>query len=163
MRETTLSGVSSTIARSAPSASVGRAGLLVGERRQLVLLDGVGDQPQPLEDLRQLEVSLDVARRQLEDVLVDRDRFLEKALLGVKLAGLEIDLGRLVGRATLGMQFRHLEPGARVLGVLLDHLGEFGQRLVELPSLQKLLSGGEGLVLFSDHERLPVLPLTPWL
>src|SRR5262249_40721152 len=92
-----------------------------------------------------------VARRQLEDVLVDRDRFLEETLLRVELAGLEVDLRRLIRRAALGVQLGHFQPGAGVLGILLDDLGELGQRLVQLSALEELLRGGQILVLFRDH------------
>jgi hypothetical protein len=130
---------------------LGLALAVVKRGDQLVLLHRVREQPELAVDLGQLDVHLDEARIELEDLLVDRDRLQVEALVAVELRHLEVRVGGLLLGALLGVEVAELEPDADVLGVFLDDLQVFLDRLVELPLLDELLRYLHDLVLVDGH------------
>ncbi len=135
----------------------GLALAVVKRRHELVLLHGVGEEAELPIDLGELDVHLDEPRIELQDLLVDRDRFQVKALIAVELGDAEIGLGRLRLAPLLGVEVPELQPDADVLRVLFDDLCVLLDRLVELPLLDELLGGLHGLVLVDGHGSSPSL------
>ncbi len=100
-------------------------------------------------------------RRQLEDALVDRHRLAREALLHVDLGGAQVDVARLLQRPAPRVDLRHLQPGTRVVRVLLDDARELFQRALFLSPLKELLSGGEMLVFLDQHRGGPKSTSSP--
>ena len=127
-------------------------------RDALEVLHRVRQQPQLAVQLGQLEVDVDQARVELEDLLVDRDGLEVEALLAVELRDLEIGLGRLGLGALFGVQVADLEPDADVLRVLLNDLEVLLDRLVGVTLLDELAGRIHGLVLVESHDQPARVP-----
>ena len=151
MRLATVSGSSSTICLSAASAVARLAFAVIERRHRLVLLHRVRQEAELLVQLRQLLVHVDEARLDLENLLIDGDRFEIEALVRIELRDLCIGLGRLGFLAELGVKVANLEPDADVLVVVGDDLQVFLDRLFELALFDQLLGAGDQFVFVARH------------
>ena len=123
-------------------------------RDRLVVLHRIGHQAELAVELGELQDHVDEARIELEDLLVDRDRFEEEALLVIEARDLEVRLGRVLLRALLRVEVADLEPDADVLRILLDDPQVLLDRLVELALLDKLPGRIHDLFFVEGHGRL---------
>ncbi len=118
---------------------------------RLEVLHRVRHQAELAIQLRELEVDLDQARVELEDLLVDRDGLREEALVLVVAGDLQVRLGRLLLLALAGMQVADLQPDADVGGVLLDDAEVLLDRLVELTLVDELPRRVHDLLFVEGH------------
>jgi len=122
----------------------------VGGHR-LEVLHGVGHQPQLPVQLGELEVDLDQARIELEDLLVDRDRLGEEALVLVEARHLEVGLGGLLLLALAREQVADLQPDPDVLRLFTDDAQVLLDRLVELALVDEATGRVHGLLFVEGH------------
>ena len=104
-----------------------------------------------MENFGQLDPRLDEVGRKLDDVLVNGDRPLKKALLDVQVDGLLVNLGSFVVLTEPNIHLGHTKPCAGVLRIFLNGVLEFAQGLFETAPLQILLSCCEVFVFLRYH------------
>ncbi len=134
--------------------------LLVVVGEDLVLAPGVLDQPLLVVEVGQLVVDLELGGVDLVDLLEDRDRLQEEAVLGVEV-GDPGEIGDRVPRPVHpDVEVPHLVQGRDVLGVVLQDAEVFLQRLIELTLGQQLLGGLKDLFAVDRHVLVLILTAT---
>ena len=129
------------------------AGLLEGRGHRLELVRGVVEEAQLLVEAGQLLVHPDVVGGELGDLLVDRHRLEEEALLAVDLGHLVEGAGRAGAVPLLLLDLADLEEDADLLLVLGEDLLVGLDGLVVLPLLDESGRLGDDLVLVDRHRR----------
>ncbi len=94
----------------------------------------------------------DVLRDDLADLLVDGDGLERKALARVELADTLVRRDRVRVRLHLGLEVANLQQGPRVVRILLDDLLILRDRPVVLLFLDVLLGGNENLIAVNRHD-----------
>jgi hypothetical protein len=118
--------------------------VLVGAQR-------VADQREHLVHLGELDLDVEAARVELEDLLVDRDGLQEEALVRVLMRDASVGLDRLRTGAAAGVEVTDLQPGANIGGVRLHELAKLRDRPVVVALRQVLLGGFENLGAIDTH------------
>ena len=121
---------------------------------RLVVLHRIGHEAELAIELGELQDHVDEARIELEDLLVDRDRFEEETLLVIEARDLEIRLGRVLLRALLRVEVADLQPHADVLRIFLNDPQVLLHRFVDLPLIDKLAGRIHDLFFVEGHGRL---------
>ncbi len=125
--------------------------LLVVIRQDLVLAPGVLDQALLVVQVRELVVDLQLGRVDLVDLLEDRDRLQEKAVLRVEVGDAGEVRNRVARPVHPDVQIPDFVQGRDVLGVLLEHPKVLLERLIELAAGEELLGGLEDLFAVDRH------------
>ena len=125
--------------------------LLVVVGEDLVLAASVLGEPLLVVQLGELVVDLELGRIDLVDLLVDRDRLQEEAVLPVEVGDPREVGDRLPGPVHPDIQVPDLIQGRDVFGVLLEDAQVLFQRLIDLASGQELLGGLEDLFAVDRH------------
>src|ERR1051325_8615051 len=115
------------------------------------MLHGLGHHPQLAVELGELEDHVYEARVELDDLLVDRDGFMQEPLVVIEPRDLEIGLDRVLFRALLGVEVADLEPDPDVLGVLVNDAEVLLDRLVDLTLVDKLARRIHDLFFVKGH------------
>ncbi len=117
----------------------------------LEVLHRIGHQAELAIELRELEDHVDEARIELEDLLVDRDRFEEETLLVIEARDLQVRLDRVLLRTLLRVEITDLQPDADVLRILVDDPQVLLHRLVDLSLVDKLAGRIHDLFFVEGH------------
>jgi hypothetical protein len=118
----------------------------------LVVLHRLGHAAELAIQLGELQDHVDEARIELEDLVVDRDRFEEKPLLVIEARDLEVRVGRFLLGALLRVEVADLEPDADVLRILVDDPQVLLHRFVDLALIDKFTGCIHDLFFIQGHE-----------
>ena len=123
--------------------------IVIGE--DLVLAPGILDEPLLVVQLGELVVDLELGRVDLVDLLVDRDRLQEEAVLRIEVGDAREIGDRFAGPVHPDVEVPDLVQRGDVLGVVLQHAQVLLERLIELAPGEKLLGGLEDLFSGGRH------------